>query len=120
MAEYIELFVTPVPKKNLKRYCKMSQKWGNLMKKHGVLEYREFSSKDAKKLVALGKAVKLKKEEVLVAGMIRYKSKAHRDQVNKKSHSDPLAKPMAEDYMKNPPFDFKRMLAGGFVTVVKA
>jgi len=46
-----------------------------------------------------------------------YKSRAHRDRVNAKVMKDPrLAKMMKGDAM---PFDGKRMLYGGFKTIVE-
>jgi uncharacterized protein YbaA (DUF1428 family) len=51
-----------------------------------------------------------------VFSWIVYKSKADRDRVNKKVMADPR---MTID-MKKMPFDMKRMVWGGFKTIVEA
>jgi uncharacterized protein YbaA (DUF1428 family) len=55
-------------------------------------------------------------EETVVFAWITYQSRAHRDEVNAKVMKDPR---IAED-MENMemPFDVKRMLYGGFETLV--
>jgi uncharacterized protein YbaA (DUF1428 family) len=60
--------------------------------------------------------VKLKPNETVVFSWISYKSRAHRDRVNAKVMKDPrLAKMMDPKAM---PFDAKRMIYGGFKTLV--
>ena len=56
--------------------------------------------------------MKVKKSETVIFSWIVYKSRKHRDQVNKKVMADPRLKNMME---KGPmPFDVKRMVYGGF------
>jgi uncharacterized protein YbaA (DUF1428 family) len=50
-----------------------------------------------------------------VFSWIVYKSRAHRDSVNKKVMKDPRMLKMMEDPM---PFDHKRMAYGGFKVIV--
>jgi alkaline phosphatase len=59
--------------------------------------------------------VKLKKGEVLVSSFIIYRSRAHRDQVNKRMMKDPRMKEMMTESV---PFDMKRMVYGGFKTFI--
>ena len=49
---------------------------------------------------------------------IVYKSRAHRDKVNAKVMKDPRLAGMCDT--KNMPFDFVRMLYGGFESIVAA
>ena len=41
MASYVDGFVIPVPKKNLKAYRRMAMKFGKICREHGALEYNE-------------------------------------------------------------------------------
>ena len=62
--------------------------------------------------------LKLKPGETVVFAWIVFKSRAHRDRVNAKVMKDPrLAKMMDPAAM---PFECKRMVYGGFKTIVVA
>ena len=114
---YVDGFVLAVPKKNLTAYRRMSQQAGKVWKDLGALEYRECAGDDmAHKMGGLfPKMTKLKKNETVVFSWIVYKSKAHRNAVNKKVMKDPRITRM----MKQPmPFDDKRMAYGGFKVLV--
>jgi uncharacterized protein YbaA (DUF1428 family) len=52
---------------------------------------------------------------VVVFSWITFKSRAHRDRVNKKVHGDKRLAAMANEPM---PFDMKRMAYGGFSAIV--
>ena len=121
MDGYVQVFVLSVPKKNLKKYQKISTTFGKVMKKYGALEYREFVADDLKVMpgmVSFTKLQKPKKGEVVVTALIGYKSKKHKAYVDKKSMSDPSLKPMMEEMMKNPVSDHKKMTYGSFKTFV--
>jgi uncharacterized protein YbaA (DUF1428 family) len=117
---YVDGFVVPVPKKNLKAYRTMAKKVGKVWREHGALDFREYVADDVKvgKWTSFPRSVKLKSGETVVLSWIVYKSRAHRDRVNAKVMKDPrLAK------MMNPkalPFDGKRMIFGGFKFLVGA
>ena len=115
---YVDGFLLAVPKKNLKAYKTMSTKAGKVWMEHGALQYVETVGDDLK-ITMCGSfldVVKLKKGETVVFSFIVYKSRAHRDSVNKKVMTDPrLAKMMK---MKKMPFDPSRMSYGGFTTLV--
>jgi uncharacterized protein YbaA (DUF1428 family) len=64
------------------------------------------------KVTSFPQSVKLKRGEVVVFSWIVYKSRAHRDSVNKKVMKDPRIAPMMD--VKALPFDGKRMFWGGF------
>ena len=119
MAGYVDLYVLPVPKKLIPFYRRMSSRMGKIMRSHGCLEYREFLEDDvrAKKMVSPLTMVKVKKGEVLVFAVTGFRSKAHRNHVLKRTMSDPRVKNMCQHPM---PFDHKRMVYGGFKTIVKA
>jgi uncharacterized protein YbaA (DUF1428 family) len=117
---YVDGFVLPVPKKNLKAYQKMAELAGKIWKEHGALEYRECAGDDldVKFGLPFGKSVKLKKGETVVFAWIVYKNRAHRDKVNAKVMKDPRLGQGMEG--KEMPFDMKRMYYGGFKTIVEA
>ena len=118
MFGYVDLYVLPVPKKLIPFYRRMSTKMGKMMRKHGCLEYREFLGNDlhVKKMVSPLTMVKVKKGEVLVFAVTGFRSKSHRNQVLKRTMADPAVKKMCQGSM---PFDHKRMVYGGFSTIVK-
>ena len=115
---YVDGFVLPVPKKNIKKYLAIAKKAGKVWKDHGALDYCEAIADDVKpgKWTSFPQSVKLKKNETVVFSYIVYKSRTHRDRVMKKVMSDPrLAKMMDPKKM---PFDGKRMIWGGFKTAI--
>jgi len=117
--QYVDGFIVPVPKKNLAAYRALARKAGKIWREHGALDYRECVAEDVKvgKLTSFPRSVKLKPNETVVFSWIAYKSRAHRDKVNAKVMKDPrLAKMMDPKAM---PFDGKRMIYGGFETIVK-
>ena len=116
---YVDGFVLAVPEKNLKVYRSIAQKAGKIWREHGALEYIEAlgDDLDVKFGVSFVKLAKPKPGETVLFSFIIYKSRAHRDQVNKKVMSDPRMNEMME---KGPmPFDIKRMAYGGFKTIVE-
>jgi len=115
---YVDGFLIPVPKKNLKAYQAISRKAGKVWREHGALDYKESVGDDLnpKASASFVKAAGAKKGETVVFAYIVYKSRAHRDAVNKKVMKDPrIAAQMAGKAM---PFDVKRMLYGGFKVFV--
>lgn len=118
MAKYVDGFVLPVPKKNLAKYRKMSQLCGKISREYGALEYVECVADNVKKgkITSFPQSVNLKAGETVIFSYVVYKSRAHRDAVNKKVMKDPrLAKFMDP---KKLPFDGMRMFWGGFKTFV--
>jgi uncharacterized protein YbaA (DUF1428 family) len=59
----------------------------------------------------------MKAGETVVFAWITYKSRAQRDRINAKVMADPRLKDMMD--MKSSPFDAKRMIYGGFESLVK-
>jgi uncharacterized protein YbaA (DUF1428 family) len=120
MARYVDGFVIPVPKKNVEAYRRIAAKAGKIWKEYGALDYVEAVADDVKpgKLTSFPQSVKVKPGETVVFSYIVYKSRAHRDRVNAKVMKDPrFAQMGGPDAM---PFDGKRMIYGGFKTIVEA
>ncbi len=115
---YVDGFVLPVPKKNLAAYRRMAKIGGKVWREHGALEYRECvgDDLDVKFGMPFPKMIKLKAGETVVFSWIVYKSKAHRNRVNKSAMKDPRLAAMMDP--KKMPFDCKRMGCGGFKIMV--
>jgi len=115
---YVDGYVIPIPKKNVKAYTKMAR-WGKkVWMKHGALQYFECVGDDLKGAPGCGDfpgMLKLKKGETLLYSFVIYRSKAHRDSVNKKVMKQMMGQPMPEM-----PFELKRMAFGGFKTLVES
>lgn len=116
MPRYVDGFVIPVPKKNLAAYLRIARKAGRIWKEYGALDYLECvgDDLDAKGMTPFPRLARVKKGEVVVFSYILYKSKTHRNQVNKKVMADPRLH-MEADAM---PFDARRMAWGGFLAKV--
>lgn len=117
---YADGFLIPVPTKKLPAYIRMSKAAARVWKEHGALEYRECAGDDLSFTMGASfvKCASAKKGETVVFSWIVYKSRAHRDTVNKKVMADPrIARMMAN---KDVPFDVKRMAYGGFRVIVDA
>lgn len=113
MAQYVDGFVIPVPRKNIAAYRSIARKMGKVWMEHGALEYKECVGDDVKpgKWTSFPQSVKLKPNEVVWFSWIVYKSRRHRDAVNKKVMADKRVTSMTPSDM---PIDGKRMIYGGF------
>lgn len=118
MPKYVDGFVIPVPKKNLKEYQRIAKIGAKVWKDHGALEYFECVGDDLKPKFGapFPKTVKCKPNETVVFSFIVYKSRAQRDKINAKVMKDPRLASMGKEM----PFDVKRMNYGGFTTIVEA
>ena len=100
----------------------MALNGAKVWRKHGALEYFECIGDDLSSKwtsIKFPKIVKAKPSETVVFSFVVFKSRAHRDRVNKKVMKDPLMND--PKYKDEPmPFDMKRMIYGGFKVLVKA
>jgi uncharacterized protein YbaA (DUF1428 family) len=96
----------------------MAQKAGKVWRDHGALEFRECVGDDLNVKMGLPfpRGIKTKPGETVVFSWIVYKSRGHRDRVNAKVMKDQRIAKMP----KTMPFDVKRMMYGGFKTIVEA
>jgi uncharacterized protein YbaA (DUF1428 family) len=115
---YVDGFVTPIPKRKVAEYKRMSRKVGKVWLDHGALEYREWIADDVKwgKRTSFLRAVKQKPGETISFAYVVYKSRADRDRVNAKAMKDKRMAAMMDP--KNMPFDMRRMIWGGFKSLV--
>ena len=112
---YVDGFVIPVPKKNLKAYIRMARLGERMWRKAGALDYKECVGDDlkAKWGTPFTRMMKLKPGETVIFSYIVYKSRAHRDRVNAK-----VMKQMETMGPMDMAFDLKRMVYGGFKVAV--
>lgn len=115
--KYVDGYVLPVPKKNLKVYARMAGIGAKIWMKHGALDYKECIGDDLKTKwgTSFSKMMKLKPGETVVFSYIVFKSRAHRDRVNAVVMKE--MEKMSD--MKDMPFDVKRMVYGGFKVMVE-
>ena len=117
--KYVDGYVLPVPKKNLRAYARMAQVAAKVWRENGALDYKECAGEDlAPKFgVPFPRQMKLKPGETVVFSYVVFKSRAHRDRVNKRVMHDPRIAKLAQKKM---PFDDKRMVYGGFTVLVES
>ena len=114
---YVDGYILPVPKKNVRAYKRMAELGRKIWTKHGALDYKECAGDDlvSKWGTPFTRMMKLKPGETVVFAYIVYKSRAHRDSVNAKV----MREMNAIGAPKDMPFDMKRMVYGGFKTLVE-
>lgn len=117
---YVDGYVLPVPTESLPAYRRIAQKAARIWREHGALEYRECVGDDlgVEWGIPFPKQMKLKPGETVVFAYVVFKSRAHRDRVNAKVMKDPRLAASCDP--KNMPFDCRRMVYGGFKTIVAA
>ncbi|MCB1682620.1 MAG: DUF1428 domain-containing protein [Rhodospirillales bacterium] len=116
---YVDGFVVPVPEGKIKDYKKLASMAGKIWIEHGALAYVECVGDDLEDkgfCKTFPGAFKSKKGETVVFAYIVFKSRAHRDKVNKKVMADERLSASCDP--KNMPFDCKRMAYGGFKALV--
>ena len=115
--KYVDGFVIPIPRKNLKAYRRMARMGEKLWRKHGALDYKECVGDDLRPQwgALFPRMTKLKRGETVVFSYILFKSRAHRDRVNARVMKEMAS--MAGQSMEMP-FDMKRMAYGGFRVIV--
>ena len=119
MGKYIDGFVLPISRDKINEYRRIAEKAGAIWKEYGALEYRECigDDLDVKDQVPFPSAAKANSGETVVFAWIVYESREHRDKVNAAAMKDPrLAEMMTPE---SQPFDCKRMVYGGFKTLVE-
>ncbi len=113
---YVDGFVLSVPKKNTAKYKKMAHEAMRVWKRFGALDYKEcimVNNRPDKVVKFTFRAMaKTKPSEAVWFSFITYKSRKHRDEVNKKVMAF-FAKKYGKKMMQMP-FDMKRFAYGGF------
>lgn len=121
---YVDGFVIPVKKDKLSAYKKMATFGKKAWLKHGALDYFECVGDDLRVKKGMGwgfkKMTKLKNNETVIFSFIVYKSRKHRDEVNKEVMKEMKEKMTEKDMkMMGEIMDMKRFATGGFKTIVE-
>lgn len=122
---YVDGFVIPLKKDKVNAYRRMATYGKKAWMKHGAVDYYECVSDDLRVKKGMGqgfkKMVKLKNNEACIFSFIVFKSRAHRDEVNKKVMAE-MKKHMTQKDMEKmgEMMDMKRFSYGGFKTIVQA
>ncbi len=113
---YVDGYVVAVKTAKKDEYIAVARLAAQVFKDHGALTVVECWGDDVPygKLTSFPRAVQLEEDEAVVFSWITYPDKATRDACMKKSMEDPRMK--HEDM----PFDSKRMIFGGFESIVEA
>lgn len=113
---YVEGFVAAVPAANKEAYRRHAAEAAPLFKEFGVTRMVETWGDDVPdgKLTDFRRAVKATADEVVVFSWFEYPSRAVRDAANQRIMSDPRMRDMAATM----PFDGRRMIFGGFATIL--
>jgi uncharacterized protein YbaA (DUF1428 family) len=125
MAKYVDGFVLVVPKDKTDEYKKMASEGRDTWMKYGALEYFECRGDDlvpqemgGEKARAFPEMAGAKDDETVWFSFIVFKSREHRDEVNKKV-MDEMNEKYKDQKDMSMPFDMKRMAYGGFEVVVE-
>ena len=117
---YVDGFVFVVPKDKIKEYRKMATFGRDAWMKHGALAYFECRGEDIIpkemgrfKMSGFAEISKAKETETVWLSFITFKSKKHRDEVNKKAHKEMMNSDICKPG-EPMPFDMARMTYGGF------
>lgn len=119
---YVDGYVLPVKKSKLATYKKMATEAGKMWIKHGALQYFECAGDDMSiaskmKILPFQKMAKAKPNETVIFAFVVFKSKAHRDQVNKKVMAGMTMTSADQEACKNL-FDMHKMAYAGFKPIV--
>jgi uncharacterized protein YbaA (DUF1428 family) len=126
MGKYVDGFVLVVPKDKVAEYKKMAKEGAESWMKFGALQYFECMGEDlvtkdmgGMKALEFTELTKAKPTDTVWFSFIVFKSRKHRDEVNKKV-IDAMNEAMKDQKDFQMPFDMKRMAYGGFEAVVEA
>ncbi len=124
MGKYVDGFVLVVPKGKEAEYQKMAEMGRDSWMKHGALQYFECRGDDLGqqemgpvKSRAFTEMAGANADENIWFSFIIFKSKAHRDEVNKKVMAEMNAMDVGDNFEM--PSDMTKMAYGGFEVVVE-
>jgi uncharacterized protein YbaA (DUF1428 family) len=113
---YVEGFIVPVPAENKEAYRQQAADFVALFREFGIVRHVEAWESDVPegKVTDFRKAVQAAEGEQVVFSWFEYPSREARDSANQQMMSDPRMKELGA----NMPFDGKRMVIGGFASML--
>lgn len=122
MTPYIDGFVLPVPRDQVETYREVVVKVAEIWKEHGALDYSEYVGDDSnlEGTRSFTDFANSKEDEVVIFGWVAFESREARDLANIKVAVDPRMSDLINPLMNTtrPVFDAKRMVYGGFRSLV--
>ena len=114
---YTDLYLLPLPKKNLAKYRSLATRFGRIIREYGALTYRELIGEDLfpKGVVSFTTTLDPGRNGLLIAAVVDFQSRAHRDLVLKEMFDDPRMQKMMKE---TPLMDMRKMIYGGFEAFV--
>jgi uncharacterized protein YbaA (DUF1428 family) len=114
---YVDGFVIAVPRERLEDYERIAREAASVWREYGALQVVEAVADDVAygEATSFPRAVQATEDETVIFSWIAYESRAVRDEVNAKVMADPRIR----DGMDEVPFDPKRLIFGGFRTIVE-
>ncbi len=114
---YVDGFVIAVPRDRLEDYERVARDAAAVWREYGALRVVEAVTDDVPhgEVTSFPRAVQATEDETVIFSWIDYESREARDEVNAKVMADPRTK----DHMDEVPFHPKRMIFGGFRTIVE-
>ena len=123
MAEYIDGFIHPVPRKYVEEYKSAAQQISEIWKENGAIDYKEFIGDEMslEGTVSFRDILKVTDDEIVVFGWVVFPSKEIRDLANKTVPEDPRMSDLITPLLKPDKtiFNASRMVYGGFEALVK-
>jgi uncharacterized protein YbaA (DUF1428 family) len=106
-----------VPRDRLEDYERIARDAAEVWREHGALQVVETVADDVSRgeLTSFPRAVQATEDETVIFSWITYPSREARDEVNAKVMADPRLR----HHMQEAPFDGRRMIYGGFRTIVE-
>ena len=116
---YVDGFVLPIPAGKIEDYRKIAENAGKVWLEYGALDYKEcvVEHDNIESMRSFAEAANAKEGETVIFAYIVYKSREHRDEVNKKVMADPRIS--CGEGPEAMPFDCRRMAYAGFKTIVE-
>lgn len=114
---YVDGFLLAVPTAKRAAYKKLAEDTAAVFKEHGALSLVECWGDDVPdgEVTSFPMAVKCRDDETVVFAWITWPSRKVRDAGNEKVMADPRM----QGVMSDMPFDGKRMIFGGFQTLIE-
>jgi uncharacterized protein YbaA (DUF1428 family) len=122
---YVDGFLIPVQKSKMGEYRRMARLGAQVWMDHGALDYKECAADDLNTVMPDGKKhpslipkmAQARRGETVVFSYIVFRSRAHRDRVNKAVMKDPRIANLDPTGM---PVDMERFGYAGFKAIVEA
>ena len=122
MANYIDGFVLPIPRKYINEYKKAVVQVAEIWKENGALAYYEFVGDDLnfEGVKSFIETVDATEDEIVVFGWVVFPSREIRDLANTKVPNDPRMAELISPLIDSEKliFDAERMVYGGFKPLV--